>query len=86
MLRTLQRIGEGSRSACSPDYGTRVKIVYIAVPYKTLNKQNSNREHKVPEKVFDKLIWRLEIPTVRAARDLAFVKEGCCSSGLFYEI
>lgn len=56
------------------------------MPYKNLKKQNSNRVHKVPEKVFDKLIWKLEIPTVRAARDLAFVKEGCCSSGLFYEI
>jgi len=46
------------------------------VPYKTLKKQNSNREHKVPEKVIDKLIWNLEIPTVREAHDLEFVVEG----------
>lgn len=55
------------------DYNARVKIVYIEVPYKTLKKQNSNRDYKVPENVIDKLIWKLEIPTVKEAHDLEFV-------------
>jgi putative nucleotidyltransferase with HDIG domain len=55
------------------DYNARVKIVYIEVPYKTLKKQNSNRDNKVPEAVIDRMIWKLEIPTVKEAHDLEFV-------------
>jgi len=55
------------------DYNARVKIVYIEVPYKTLKKQNSNREYKVPESVIEKMINKLEIPTVKEAHDLEFV-------------
>lgn len=55
------------------DYNARVRIVYIEVPYKTLKKQNKNREHVVPEKVIDKLIGKLEIPTPKEAHDIEFV-------------
>lgn len=55
------------------DYNARVKIVYIEVPYSKLKKQNSNREYKVPENVIDKMIGKLEIPTVKEAHDLEFV-------------
>jgi predicted kinase len=43
-------------------YGGRVTIVYIEVPYKTLNKQNNNREEIVPLTVIDKMIGKLEPP------------------------
>ena len=55
------------------DYRARVRIVYIEVPFKRLMKQNANRTHKVPEQVIEKLIHKLEIPTVREAHELEFV-------------
>ena len=55
------------------DYKARVKIVYLEVPYKILKNQNANRAHKVPEKVIDKMIGKLEIPTTREAHDLEFI-------------
>ena len=55
------------------DYNARVKIVYIEVPFRKLKKQNANRDHKVPEAVIDKMIGKLEMPTVREAHDLEFV-------------
>ena len=57
------------------DYNARVKIVYIEVPYKVLRKQNTNRTHKVPESVIEKMLSRLEIPTVKEAHDVEFVVE-----------
>lgn len=55
------------------DYKARVKIIYIEVPYKKLLKQNAGRDHKVPEKVIDKMITKLEIPSVKEAHDFVFV-------------
>ena len=55
------------------DYRARVRIVYIEVPFKRLMKQNANRSHKVPEQVIEKLIHKLEIPTVREAHEIEFV-------------
>jgi len=55
------------------DYNARVKIIYIEVPYKTLLKQNSDREHKVPENVIHKLIGKLEIPTVQEAHEVEYI-------------
>lgn len=57
------------------DYGGRVKIIYLEVPYQQLKKQNHNREYKVPEKVIEKMIRKLEIPTCREAHDVAYVVE-----------
>lgn len=54
------------------DYGARVKIIYIEVTYKTLLKQNHNRDHKVPEAVIHKMISKLEIPTPNEAHELAY--------------
>jgi len=54
------------------DYGGRVKLVYIEVPYKQLLSQNHNREHKVPEKVIERMISKLEIPTPKEAHELVF--------------
>ncbi|GAB5555283.1 MAG: AAA family ATPase [Saprospiraceae bacterium] len=55
------------------DYNARVKIIYIEVPFKTLKKQNANRVHKVPEKILEKMIAKLEIPTPKEAHELEFV-------------
>lgn len=54
------------------DYGGRVKIIYLEVPYKQLISQNHNREHKVPEAVIDKMISKLEIPSPREAHEIDF--------------
>lgn len=58
------------------DYNARVKIIYIEVPYKTLLKQNANREHKVPQNVIDKLIGKLEIPDFKEAHEVDYIIEG----------
>ena len=58
------------------DYNARVKIIYIEVPYKTLLKQNANREYSVPVGVIQKMIGKLEIPTVREAHEVEFVVGG----------
>jgi predicted kinase len=54
------------------EYGARVKIYYIEVPYKTLVSQNHNRDYKVPEKVLESLIQKLEIPTPKECHELIF--------------
>ena len=55
------------------DYGGRVKIIYLEVPYNQLIQQNHNRDYKVPEKVIEKMIGKLEIPTVREAHEVEYV-------------
>lgn len=54
-------------------YGGKVTIHYVEVPYNTLINQNHNREHKVPEKVIEKMISNLEIPTFDEAYNIIFV-------------
>lgn len=58
------------------DYNARVKIVYVEVPYKTLLKQNANRDYKVPEQVIDKLIQKLEIPDYKEAHEVEYFVAG----------
>ena len=48
-------------------YGGKVKLVYIEVPYKTLVSQNRNREAMVPQAVIEKMIAKLEPPTLDEA-------------------
>jgi predicted kinase len=57
------------------EYGARVTIIYIEVPYKKLLKQNSNREYVVPEDVIHKNISKLDIPTYGEAHDICYVCE-----------
>ena len=57
------------------DYGARVKIIYIEVPYQKLLRQNSSRVHQVPVRVIDKMIQKLEVPTIREAHEVEFVIE-----------
>ncbi len=55
------------------DYKAKVKIIYIEVPYKQLMKQNHNRTYKVPEKVIENMIAKLEIPNYSEAHDIEYV-------------
>jgi predicted kinase len=55
------------------DYGGRVKIIYLEVPYKQLLSQNHHREHKVPRDVVDKMVGKLEIPGPEEAHEISFV-------------
>lgn len=57
-------------------YGADVEIVYIETPYKTLLKQNHNREHKVPENVIEKMIKKLEVPVYSEAINIKYVVSG----------
>lgn len=54
------------------EYGARIRIFYIEVPYKKLLSQNHNRVHKVPEKVVNAMIGKLEIPTVKEAHEVVY--------------
>ena len=54
-------------------YGGDIRINYIEVPYKKLVHQNHNRQFKVPEKVIENMILKLEIPTVREAHDVSYI-------------
>ncbi len=44
------------------EYGAKVVVIYLEVPYKKLLSQNSNREFKVPEKAVEDMIWSLDVP------------------------
>lgn len=53
-------------------YGAEVTITYIEVPYEVLLKQNNDRNYKVPEKIIEKLLLKLEIPTVKEAHHIEY--------------
>lgn len=44
------------------EYGAKVVIVYVEVPYKILLQQNHNRENKVPQDAIEDMIWGLDVP------------------------
>lgn len=54
------------------EYGGKVIIEYVEVPYETLISQNHDRKYKVPEKVIDKMVGGLEIPQYDEAWDLRY--------------
>lgn len=55
------------------EYGGKVEIHYIEVPFKTLIKQNSEREYSVPTNVIEKLIYKLEIPSIKEAENVIYM-------------
>ena len=57
------------------EYGAKVKIIYLEVPYRQLIRQNRNREYQVPEMVMERLIRKLEIPSYREAHEVEYVVE-----------
>jgi tRNA uridine 5-carbamoylmethylation protein Kti12 len=44
------------------EYGGKVVIEYVEVPYSTLISQNHNREYKVPQDIIEKMVNKLEVP------------------------
>ena len=59
------------------EYGARVRLIYLEVPYATLLKQNHNRNYKVPEAVIQKMISKLEIPTPQEAQPQKTFNTSC---------
>lgn len=57
-------------------YGAKTRIIYLEVPYQKLKQQNRNRAHIVPEKVLERMIGRLEMPSIVEAEIVEyFVRE-----------
>lgn len=54
-------------------YGARTEIVYLEPPLDTLRHQNRNREAAVPESVIDRLITKLEVPTIAEAHAVTWI-------------
>ena len=45
------------------DYGARIEIVYLEPPPGVVREQNRRREGRVPERVIDRLLGKVEVPT-----------------------
>jgi predicted kinase len=54
------------------EYGGRVSIHYIEVPYKKLLKQNKDREYPIPEEAIEKMITKIEMPKYDEAEEIYF--------------
>lgn len=54
------------------EYGGMTRMLYVEVPYKKLLQQNYDRQYSVPKDVVDKLIGKLEIPTVKEAYNIMY--------------
>jgi len=55
------------------EYGGKIKIIYLEVPYERMLHQNRNRNYSVPEKVIEKMSYKLEIPAFNEAHELEYV-------------
>ena len=55
------------------DYGAKVKIIYLEVPFQTLISQNKNRKYVVPENVIARMLNNLEIPSYDEAHDVEYI-------------
>lgn len=53
-------------------YNAWVRIVYLEVPYDRWQIQNNDREHAVPEKVLERILSKLELPTADEAHDVVY--------------
>ncbi|MCP4133123.1 MAG: AAA family ATPase [bacterium] len=54
-------------------YNARVKIVYVETGYENLWKQNHERDDPVPETIINKMINKLDIPSVVEAHEVEYV-------------
>jgi putative nucleotidyltransferase with HDIG domain len=52
------------------DYGARIETVYVEPPLRTIVAQNQRRKKPVPEDVIERLIEKLEPPTITEAHEL----------------
>lgn len=58
------------------DYGAKVEIIYLEVPYKKLLQQNHNREYKVPESAVENMINNLDMPDLTECYNVQYnIKE-----------
>ena len=57
------------------DYGAKVKIVYIEKPYIVWRKQNTEREHIVPENILNNMLRKLEVPQLTEAHEVEYLVE-----------
>jgi predicted kinase len=48
-------------------YHTRIRIVYVDVPWNVLLRRNQQREHSVPEAVIERMLRQLEVPDLTEA-------------------
>lgn len=55
------------------DYGAKVEVIYVEVPYNDLISQNHNREHKVPESAIKDMIGSLEMPDVTECYNVRYI-------------
>jgi len=58
------------------DYGGRVKVVYIEVPYQKVLHQNVNREYPIPTNVLERFINKLEMPSLAEAHSVEYIVDG----------
>ena len=49
------------------DYSARVRIVYVEAPLDVIFQRNCHRKARVPERVINALLDKLEIPTLDEA-------------------
>lgn len=54
------------------EYGAKIRIIYLEVPYQQWLRQNRNRTHIVPESVMKRMLKKLEIPEPSEAHELVF--------------
>lgn len=57
-------------------YGAKVEIVYIERPFSVWRKQNTEREHPIPNAVLDHMLSKLEVPTHTEAHHVYYWVEG----------
>ncbi|MDX7988401.1 HD domain-containing protein [Xenorhabdus sp. 12] len=53
-------------------YNAKVKVVYIEQDYPRWRQQNHNRQYSVPDKVLDRMLAKLEVPTPEEAHEVCY--------------
>lgn len=54
-------------------YNSRIRIIYVEVPYTTLLAQNRNREFPIPQPALERMISKWEVPKVWEAHAVEYV-------------
>ena len=54
------------------DYGARIKIIYLEVPYSKMIQQNKDREYVVPGSVIHDMMRKFEMPGFDEAHDIEY--------------
>ncbi|QBH96442.1 HD domain-containing protein [Limnobaculum zhutongyuii] len=57
-------------------YNSRVRVVYIEVPYVKWKQQNSARTYAVPDMVMDRMLTKLELPVPEEAHEVIYYIDG----------